>query len=87
MKYEFDYFSREHDYWLGTDPGSGRHLLGVPVSNPLVDYIETYWLDDEQYKRFLDNQDLAVEFAEACRQREHDDLLTHRPGKNRGTPR
>lgn len=87
MTYEFTYFSREYDYWLGTDPKSGRHLLGIPVSNPVADYIESYWLDDEQYQRFTQNEDLAIEFAGACRRREHDDLLTHRPGKYRGTPR
>ena len=87
MTYEFSYFSKEHDYWLGTDPESKRHLLGIPVSNPMVDYIESYWLDAVQYRSFLENQDLAIEFADACRRREHDDLLTHRPGKYRGTPR
>lgn len=42
MTYEFSYFSKEHDYWLGTDPESKRHLLGIPVrtlwlitSNPI----------------------------------------------------
>jgi hypothetical protein len=87
MTYEFGYFSKEHDYWLGTDPESKRHLLGIPVSNPMVDYIESYWLDAVQYRSFLENQDLAIEFADACRRREHDDLLTHQPGKYRGTPR
>ena len=87
MTYEFSYFSREHNYWLGTDPESGRHIFGIPVSNPMVDYIESYWLTDEQYQAFSEDQDLAIEFAEACRRREHDDLLTHRPGKYRGTPR
>jgi hypothetical protein len=87
MTYEFSYFSRDHNYWLGKDPESGRHLLGIPVSSPMVDYIESYWIDDENYQSFLQNQDLAIEFAEACRRREHDDLLTHRPGKYRGTPR
>ncbi|MGO9504262.1 MAG: hypothetical protein ACLPUO_22400 [Streptosporangiaceae bacterium] len=87
MTYDFSFFSREHDYWLGKDPDSGRHLLGIPVSNPMVDYIESYWLADDEYRNFLENQDLAIEFAAACRRREHDDLLTHQPGKYRGTPR
>jgi hypothetical protein len=87
MTYEFTYFSAEHNYWLGTDPESGRHILGVPVSNPIVDYIESYWLADGQYENFQENQALAIEFADECRRREHDDLLTHRPGKYRGTAR
>jgi hypothetical protein len=87
MPYEFSMFSKEHDYWLGTDPESRRHLLGIPVSNSMVDYIETYWLEDEQYKNFLEHEDSAIQFADACRRRQHDDLLTHRPGTRRGTPR
>jgi hypothetical protein len=87
MPYEFGFFSKEHNYWLGTDSESRRHLLGIPVSNPMVDYIETYWLSDEQYNSFLEREDLAIEFADACRRRQHDDLLTHKPGRIRGTPR
>jgi hypothetical protein len=87
MAYELSFFSENHDYWLGTDPESKRHVLGIPVTNPMVDYIETYWLDEKHYVGFTDRPDLAVEFADACRRREHDDLLTHKPGRNRGTPR
>ncbi|OBK34882.1 hypothetical protein A5658_10770 [Mycobacterium sp. 1245111.1] len=87
MTYEFTYSSDDHDYWLGVDPESKRHILGIPVSNPMVDYIETYWLDDQQYSTFVEREDLATEFADACRRRQHDDLLTHQPGRHRGTPR
>lgn len=52
MTYEFTYFADEHDYWLGSDSDSGRHLLGIPVSSQMVDYIETYWLADGQYENF-----------------------------------
>jgi len=30
VKYEFSYFSKEHDYWLGIDPGTKRQILGIP---------------------------------------------------------
>jgi len=53
----------------------------------MVDYIETYWLKPEQYVAFLEREELATQFADACRTREHDDLLTHPPGAHRGTPR
>ena len=79
--------AKEHDYWLGKDPESGQHLFGISISNQMVDYIESYWIDDEQYQSFLENQAVAIEFADACRRREHDDLLTHKPGRFRGTPR
>ena len=87
MAYEFNYFSEQHDYWLGEDPESKRHVLGIPVSNPMVDYIEAYWLEPEQYIAFVEQDELAVQFADACRRREHDDLLTRQPGRHRGTPR
>jgi hypothetical protein len=87
MAYEFTYFSIDHNYWLGIDPESGRHMIGIPVSNPMVDYIEAYWIGDAQYQLFRENQAMAIEFADACRRREHDDLLTHKPGRYRGTPR
>lgn len=87
MAYELSIFSEENDYWLGTDPESKRHVLGIPVSNPMVDYIETYWLSDSEYASFVQDDRRAAEFAEACRRREHDDLLTHKPGRYRGTPR
>jgi hypothetical protein len=87
MPYDFTFFCEEHNYWLGADPSSGRHILGIPVSNPMVDYIEAYWIDDSQYQMFLQNDSSAREFADACRRHEHDDLLTHRPGRYRGIPR
>jgi hypothetical protein len=87
MKFQKTYFSREGRYWLGKEEESGRHYLGIPISNAMVDYIEFYWINDEQYQNFLGNQDLAFEFAEACRRREHDDLLVYEPGRDRGTPR
>ncbi|MCB9441569.1 MAG: hypothetical protein H6523_15135 [Mycolicibacterium sp.] len=87
MAYEFTYFSKENNYWLGIDPKSGRTLLGIPVSNPMVDYIESYWISREDYQAFMQNHDLAIDFADACRRHEHDDHLTHPPGRYRGTPR
>jgi hypothetical protein len=87
VAYEFSYFSEPHNYWLGTDPESKRHVLGIPVSNPMVDYIESYWLKQEQYISFVAQDELAAQFAEACRRHERDDLLTHQPGTRRGTPR
>lgn len=87
MKFEFTHFRRDHDYWLGRDPDSGGHLLGIPVSNAMVDYIEAYWIDAAEYADFLRNDGSAAEFADACRRREHDDRLTHKPGTDRGIPR
>ncbi|BBZ15198.1 hypothetical protein BST20_18015 [Mycobacterium branderi] len=87
MNFTDTHFSREGRYWLGKETDSGRSYLGIPISNRMVDYIEFYWINDAQYRSFAENQDLAFEFAEACRRREHDDLLVFTPGTDRGTPR
>lgn len=87
MKFQKSYFSEQNRYWLGKESNSGRYYLGIPVSNSMVDYIEFYWIDGAQYRDFSDNQSLASEFAEACRRREHEDLLVYEPGSDRGTPR
>jgi hypothetical protein len=81
------HFAKEDRWWIGQETDSGRYYLGIPVSNRRVDYFELYWIDEEQYQSFSDNHDLAFGFAEACRRREHDDLLVYKPGTDRGTPR
>lgn len=86
MKFDDTYFSREDRYSLGVESTSGRYYASIPVSNGLVDYEEYYELSKEEYDAFLRDRDAAVEFVEACRRREHDDLLLQKPGKNRGTP-
>lgn len=36
MAFDFSYFCMKHNFWLGIDPKSERHVLGIPVSNPMV---------------------------------------------------
>lgn len=86
MNFDDAYFSREHRFSLGTETGSRRRYLSIPVSNGLVDYEEYYELSPEQYDAFLADPGAAVPFAEECRNRQHDDLLIQKPGWNRGTP-
>ncbi|MGO4205233.1 hypothetical protein AB4Z09_26550 [Rhodococcus sp. TAF43] len=86
MRFEDEYFSRTNRYSLGIDTASGRPYLSIPVSNGLVDYEEHYELDNDKYRNLLADESLAIQFAEACRRREHDDLLIQKPGNNRGTP-
>lgn len=87
VKYSDRYFSRENRYVLGIEQVSDRPYLGIPVSNRMVDYEEGYWLTRDQYEQFAEQPDVAAAFAEECRRREHDDLLTLKPGRDRGTPR
>lgn len=86
MKFEDAYFSRDDRYSLGVESSSGRLYASIPVSNRVVDYEEYYELTPDQYAVFLKNCDAAIEFVEACRRRECDDLLIQKPGSNRGTP-
>lgn len=87
MKFTKTHFSKEGKYWLGIESDSGRHYLGIPISNAMVDYIEYYWIDTEQYEMFSKDQERAFDFAEACRRRENDAFLVYTPGADRGTPR
>jgi hypothetical protein len=86
MKFDDTYFSREDRYSIGVESMSGRYYASIPVSNGVVDYEEYYELTPDQYDKFLRDRESAVEFIEACRRHEHDDLLLQRPGSNRGTP-
>ena len=86
MKFDDTYFSREDRYSIGVESMSGRYYASIPVSNGIVDYEEYYELTEDQYHKFLRDRKAAIEFVEACRRREHDDLLLQRPGSNRGTP-
>jgi hypothetical protein len=87
MKFETKYTSREHRYSLGVESESDRHFAAIPVSNRMVDYIESYAISGAEYATFLDDEVQAVAFAEACRRREHDDRLFMQPGTDRGVPR
>ena len=86
MKFDDTYFSRDDRYSIGVEATSGRYYASIPVSNRIVDYEEYYELTEDQYRNFLRDRGAAIEFVEACRRREHDDLLLQRPGSNRGTP-
>jgi hypothetical protein len=73
-------------YSIGTELDSRRLYVSIPVSNGVVDYEEYYAISPEQSDVFLTDRTAAIEFVEACRRHEHDDLLILKPGTNRGTP-
>ena len=85
MKPQDAFFSREDRYSLGTDLETGRHYASLPVSNGVVDYEEYFELTDIQFAAFLGDRNEALAFVDACRRREHDELLMVQPGWNRGT--
>ncbi|BCI83048.1 hypothetical protein MTY66_46730 [Mycolicibacterium sp. TY66] len=86
MKFSDTFVSREDRYSIGAELNSGRLYVSIPVSNGVVDYEEYYEISAEQSDVFLADRIAAIEFVEACRRREHDDLLVLKPGTNRGTP-
>jgi hypothetical protein len=79
-------FQERNRYSIGVESMSGRYYASIPVSNGIVDYEEYYELTPNQYREFLRDNGEAIEFVEACRRHEHDDLLLQQPGSNRGTP-
>lgn len=86
MRFSDVFVSREDRYSIGTELDSGSHYIAIPVSNGVVDYEEYYAISPQQSDAFLTDGSDAVEFAEACRRHQHDDLLILKPGTNRGTP-
>lgn len=86
MKFRDAYSSTASRYSIGVESESGHYDISIPVSNGLVDYDEYYELTPDQYHQLSRNHGAAIEFAEACRRREHDGILMQEPGNNRGTP-
>jgi hypothetical protein len=86
MNAQYEYISKQDRYGLGVDSDSGKHFLGIPVTNGFADYNEYYEVTRDVFDRYLANPDAALAFAEECRLREHDELLILKPGWNRGIP-
>ncbi|HNM86848.1 MAG TPA: hypothetical protein PKI77_20280 [Mycobacterium sp.] len=86
MRFKNNYLSREHRYWLGVETESGDYFAAIPVANQMVDYIESYRISAEEYEKFMNDQNAAVDFVESCRRREQDARLFMQPGTDRGTP-
>jgi hypothetical protein len=86
LMFDDTHLFKEDRFALGVEADSGRYYASIPVSNGLVDYEEYYELTPEQYQAFVVNHCAAVEFVQACRRHDHDELLMQKPGMNRGTP-
>ncbi|SEB02006.1 MULTISPECIES: hypothetical protein [unclassified Mycobacterium] len=86
MRFSDVFVSKVDRYSIGVELDSGSHYVSIPVSNGAVDYEEYYAISPEQSDAFMSDRSAALGFIEACRQRQHDDLLILKPGTNRGTP-
>lgn len=85
MKFNDVFVSREDRFSIGVEEQSGRYYVSIPVSNGMVDYEEYYEIDKAQFGLYQADMQAALEFVKRCRNRESDDLLIVKPGKNRGT--
>ena len=86
VKFKDILINRENRFSIGIEEESGSYYLSIPVSNQMVDYEEYYKINEEQFDSFKADMDSALEFVHQCREREKDDLLILKPGKNRGVP-
>lgn len=85
MTFEDVFSSQKYRYTLGIESQTGQHYISIPVSNSLVDYDEYYAIDPVLFNRLQQQPEAAIEFAEKCRNRELDELLMIKPGRDRGT--
>jgi len=69
---------------MGMEEQTGKHYLSIPVTNRLVDYEEYYEIDNAEFDKYKDDPDAAAEFVQQCRNRERDDRIMIKPGKDRG---
>jgi hypothetical protein len=73
-------------FLIGVEARAGRHYLSIPVANRMADYEEYYEIDRSAYERYRADPRPAVAFVERCRNRELDELLILKPGRDRGVP-
>ena len=69
---------------MGIEEKSGKYYLSIPVKNRYVDYEEYYEINRDEFDVYGDNLDAAMQFVRRCRNRECDDRLIIKPGKDRG---
>lgn len=84
MRFQDTKIFKDLRYCLGVEEESGVFYLGFPVSNRMVQYDEYYLLSKEEYEMFLSNPDAALPLLDKCRQRECDERLIQKPGRDRG---
>ena len=84
MKFNDVIVYKDRRFSVGIEEESGKYYLSVPVSNSLVDYEEYYEITKDEFDQYKENVDAATEFAEQCRNRECDDRIMMKPGKDRG---
>jgi hypothetical protein len=85
MRFVDKLVNREEMYSIGEDLEAGGWYLSIPVSAGFVDYEEYYSISLDFAKSLQSSSSAAIEFANQCRRREHDNLLIFKPGSKRGS--
>jgi hypothetical protein len=85
MKFKDVAVNRDERYALGIEEDSGKYYVSIPVSNGMVDYEEYYEIDQPTFERYRADLGSARDLVERARQRQEDDRLIVKPGRNRGT--
>ena len=65
--------NREEFYSLGLDTQTGDRFLSTPIDSGFVTYLAYFRISAAEYDHFMADPRAAADFAEACRQRAHDD--------------
>jgi len=78
------YIDAEERYSLEMETTTQTPCISFPVWNGMAEYAEYYWLEDEEYQRFLHDHDAMLVFVNRCKRREMDDRLMYQPGSSRG---
>ncbi len=83
-KIDDDFSSIENRFTVGFEKTTKTPCIYFPVFNHHAEYMEYYWLEDDEYRRFLVDHVAANEFASRCKRREMDERLMFTPGRMRG---
>ena len=86
MKFTNAHVFRDDRFTVGIEEETGKYYLGIPVSNPYVDYTEYYEIDTVQFQACPGNIEELRRIVARCRARENDDRLINKPGRLRGDP-
>ena len=84
MKFKDVRVYKEKRFSIGIEEQSGKYYLSIPVSNSSVDYEEYYEINKDEFDKYKDNVEAAAGFVQQCRNRECDDRIMMKPGKDRG---
>ena len=85
MNFKDIHILKKERFSIGIEEASNKYYISIPVSNGFVDYEEYYEIDKAIFNNFPSNIEKVKSLVETYRNREKDEDLILKPGKNRGT--